>query len=308
MLFAVPVIAAGLFLNSTYMLIIGLATHGICLYDYSKTLSLSLDDGKVALAQDGLLFLFFSVGAVLTWIGVIPAIALVAIWALAGAVIGYAAAALQCYRLWPRWSGDPDELRTSIGFGVQGLIGGGSVHVSTFLLALVGGANIVGSIRGASTLIGPANLVTSSLQPLLISYFSRTAPRAGEISMPSLFKSAAGMVCVQLFLAGALTLVGYFFGDVLLGPVWQDSEPLLVIVAVDAVLVAAGAAPLAAHRTLWKSGRLARINSCMVVMRLTLVIFGALLWGAQGAALGLLTVTLVGSVIWWTSIIQLRDH
>lgn len=303
---AVPVLIAGIALNFSYLMIMGVAIHGLCLYDYSKTLSLTLDDGKIAIYQDGILFVVFLVAASLSFNGVIDSVGLMSVWAIAGALLGYLAAWFQNYKLNPTWSGDVVELRTSLVFGLQSLLGGGSVHVITFLLNVVGGPIVIGALRGASTLIGPANVITSSLQPLLITYFARTAPRAGAIHMPAVLRSAAALVGVHILVTSTLTICSLYFGEVILGEAWDASAPLLLIVAVDSVLVAIGAAPLAAHRSLWASGRLARVNMLMVSIRLPVITSAAFLYGAQGAAFGFLVTTFLSSTLWWGSFLQIQ--
>lgn len=299
---AVPVLLVGSVFNYPYLVVLGFAVHGLCLYDYSKTLSLSLDDGKMALLQDSILFVVFLIASLLTVLGIINPVGLMSVWAYCGAALGYLVSFIQVYKLSPSWSGDPAELKTSLDFGLQSLLGAGSIHILTFLLAGIGGPLLVGSMRGASTVIGPANLITSSLQPLLISFFARTAPRPGAVSMRAVVKSSAGIVSIHILVVAGLVFVGYRFGGLLLGAAWENSAPLLAIVAIDSLFVAAGCAPLAAHRTLWEVKRLARINTMTVCARLPLVLVGAVQWGAQGAVIGFLVVTVLSSCAWWESL------
>lgn len=300
-LLAAPILAVGLVLNFPYLIIIAVTLHGLCLYDYSKTLSLTLDDGRMAIYQECLFFIVFMVAAGLSFLGFVDSVGLTAIWAFTGAILGYLASWFQNYKLAPAWSGDPAELRTSMVFGVQSLIGSGSVHIITFLLGVVGGPALIGALRGASTLIGPANVITSSLQPLLITYFARTAPQPGAISLKAVLKSGGALTAVHMLAASSLTVIGFLFGNVILGDAWAASAPLLLIVAVDSTLVAIGAAPLAAHRSLWQTRRLAQINMLMVAIRLPMVIIGAAYSGALGASIGFLIATLISSTSWWIS-------
>lgn len=303
---ALPIVLAGLIANQSYMVILGFSIHGICLYDYSKTLSLSLGDGIMALMQDGVLFVLFLIAAWLALAGHLSALGLWCVWSFGAALLGYLASFIQAYRIRPGWSGDPLELKTSLGFGLQSFIGSGSVHVLTFLLVGVGGTTLVGSMRGASTIMGPANLVTSSLQPLLITWLARTAPRPGAVSTPAVVKSSFRLVLVHGVVTTGLVVMGLNFGDRIMGDSWSNSASLLIIVAIDSVLVAVGAAPQAAHRSLWKSKRVAQINMWIVAVRIPLVIIGAVFWGAQGAVLGFLIVTLGATLGWWFSLANLQ--
>jgi O-antigen/teichoic acid export membrane protein len=306
LVFAVPVLLVGLIFQYPYMVVLGFTLHGICLYDYSKTLSLSLGDGKMAILQDSILFAIFVLAAALAFLQIIDPVGLMTVWAVAGAAIGYVVSFIQVFKLTPHWSGDPVELKTSFGFGLQSLIGSGSVHILTFLLAGIGGPLLVGSMRGASTIMGPANLITSSLQPLLITYFARTAPRLGAVSMRAVLRSSAGIVSVHLALVVGLVFVGYNYGAMIMGAAWEDSAPLLAVVALDSVFVALGCAPLAAHRSLWSAGRVASINTMTVFTRIPLVLLGAVFWGALGAVSAFLFVTFLNTSAWWLSLLQLR--
>ncbi|MDQ0673959.1 O-antigen/teichoic acid export membrane protein [Pseudarthrobacter siccitolerans] len=305
---AVPVLLVGLIFSYPYMAILGCAVHGICLYDYSKTLSLSLGNGKMAIAQDSILFTVFLIASVLAITGRIGPVGLMAVWAGCGAVVGYLVSLKQVFKLTPTWAGSPAELRASLGFGLQSLMGAGSVHVLTFLLAGVAGPILVGAIRGASTIVGPANLITSTLQPLLITSFARTAPEEGAVSMRAVVKSSAGITWANLVLVAGLVLIGYNFGGMLLGAAWEDSAPLLIVVACDSIFVALGCAPLAAHRSIWAAGRLASINTLTAFSRIPLVLVGAALGGALGAAGAFLFVTIANTAALWLSLHQLHKQ
>lgn len=305
--FAVPVFLTGLIFNYPYLTVLGLAIHGMSLYDYSKTLSLSLSDGKMALKQDVILFVLFVVAALLTIAGVIDSVGLMCAWAFCCAGLGYLASFLQVFRLMPRWAGDDVELKASLGFGLQSLIGSGSVHVLTFLLTGIGGPFLIGAMRGASTIIGPANLITSSLQPLLITYFARTAPYSGAVSTKAVLRSSVGLFAVHLFVVAGLVLTGINFGELVLGDVWQYSAPLLTFVAIDSIFVAIGSGPMAAHRTLWAAKRLARINTIVVMVRIPLVLVAAVLWGAQGVVTAFMVVTIATTAAWWSSFLQMQN-
>lgn len=303
---AIPMLFVGVVFDQPYMIILGVSIHGICLYDYSKTLSLSLGDGVMALLQDGILFALFVIAAWFVFIGQMGAYWMWIIWALGAAGLGYLASYIQSYRLKPGWVGDPLELKTSLGFGLQSFIGSGSVHVLTFLLVGVGGTKLVGSMRGASTIMGPANLVTSSLQPLLITWLARTAPQPGTVSMRAVVRSSMGLVLLHVCVTTGLVVIGLSFGDRIMGDSWSDSVSLLMIVAADSVLVAVGAAPQAAHRSLWKFERVMQINLWIVAVRIPLVIMGAVVFGAQGAVSSFLIVTLGATIAWWASLVNLR--
>ncbi|MFC9333929.1 hypothetical protein [Arthrobacter sp. NPDC057009] len=303
--FAIPISLCGVFAGSPYLVIVGLAIHGICFYDYSKTLSLSLDDGQTAIMQDCILLLVTGCAVVMTWFDLISPFILVAIWASAGSALGYLVSYIQGYKLLPSWKGEAVELRTSLIFGCQALIGSGSVHILTFLLSLVGGPVLVGAMRGASTMLGPSNLIVSTVQPLLISYLARSTPDPATVSRAAVRKSALALVCVHLVLTSGLVLISHFFGELLLGSTWQDSSSLIYIVALDSVFVAVAAAPLAAHRSVWAAKRVAAISNVIVVIRIPLVLVCALWWHAIGAVAAFLCVTIIASLLWWMSLIQL---
>lgn len=306
LVFAVPILLCGVALSAPYLTVIGLAIHGLCLYDYSKTMSLSLDDGRTAILQDGALFAVFSIAAGMAFLNIITPLMLVAVWAFSGSMLGYLSSFIQSYRLRPSWSGEARELKTSWVFGSQALIGSGSVHILTFLLSLTGGPGLVGAMRGASTIIGPSNLIVSTAQPLLITFLARSTSDPETVSMPAVRKCAVALVSVHFIVTSGLVALGHFYGDLILGATWQDSAHLLYVVALDSVFVAIGAVPLAAHRSVWAAKRLAQISMRVVIIRLPLVILGAVNWGAFGAVCGLLAVTIMASSAWWISLIRLN--
>src|SRR5699024_7648060 len=97
----------------------------------------------------------------------ISSLVVLTIWALLLPISGALLQRKIGLRLKANWYSSSSTY-SGISFGFQSLFGSGSVHISTFILASLFGSVLVGAVRGASTLMGPVNLVTSSINTLSI--------------------------------------------------------------------------------------------------------------------------------------------
>ncbi len=305
LVFSVPALACGLLLGSFAVVVVAICLNGMMLLNYSKTLSLTIADGKDALYQDAVLFLIVGVAGLTTLMGLTSSDFLVLTWAVGSAAVGYVTCWIQRMHMWPSWRGRGAESRTSIVFGGQSLLGSGSVHILTFLLTAVGGASLVGSIRGATTMVGPANLLITTVQPLAIRYLARTSSEPRTINFKQAVKAAGVILLGYSLLTAALVFTGMVWGHQIFGQAWNQSAPLLLLVACDGLAVCCAVVPIAAHRTVWASGRAARITVMLLFVRFPLVLGGAYFGGAVGAGWGFLLSTCVATTTWWVSIYQL---
>lgn len=187
---------------------------------------------------------------------------------------------------------------TGVTFGIQNLFGAGSVHIVTFLLASLFGSILVGAIRGAATLLGPVNLVTTSINTITIRQLAVTNSDARTKVMFRWFAIAAG---IALMGASVTWLLAHNFGSVLLGASWDVVEPLVPWIALDAVLVACLVAAKAAHRVDNRGAAAWKVNVLSGLTRVILLPIGGMLAGAIGVAIASALTTLVMTIAWWTS-------
>jgi len=301
---AVMLVAGGLTGSST-MVIVGLGVHGMLLAHYSRLVSLTLGGGWLAMLQE--LVVVSSVGVlaagsfVLGWSGQRA----VAVWVVSSALVGYGTALALRMDLRPRWGGDGEEGKVGGVFAFQSLTSTGSVHVLTLALAGLTGQVVVGALRGAATVIAPANAILVALHPLAVARLGQMREASGRELWVRMVTLAGGTLGVFSAIAVVMTAVVHLYGDELLGTAWKDVQPIVWIVVVDGLLGAMCFVPAAAHRALWEHRRSSVISVTAALLRLPLVLGGALVSGAAGAAVGFAAANCVLCVAWWISAARL---
>ncbi|KAB7743336.1 hypothetical protein GA707_14660 [Nostocoides sp. F2B08] len=291
--------------GSTIMLIVGVGAHGILLASYGRLVSLTLWRGRLAIGQELLLLtcvLVPAAGSVLWgWNGQHA----LTVWVASSAAVGYLTAWRLRMHLRPRWGGAGRESRVGGVFAAQSLLTAGSVHVLTIVVAIATGPVVVGALRGAGTVLGPANLILTALQPVVVRHLSplRHGTRRQMVSRLAGLTGvlAAGYATVAL----AMVATALVYGEVLLGSAWVDVEPIIWISLVDGVLNVLSFVPAAAHRSFWEHRRSSAFAVLAVILRFPLVLGGAVTAGAKGAALGLAVSTGALCVAWWISAVRL---
>lgn len=197
----------------------------------------------------------------------------------------------------PRWASGKSRY-TGLSFGIQNLFGAGSVHIATFMLASFFGSVLVGAIRGAATLLGPVNLLTTSINTITIRQLAVGAPEARKKLLLRWFSLATGL---SLIGASLTWLLAHHFGQLLLAASWDVIEPLVPWIALDAVLVACLIAAKAAHRVDSRGDAAWKVNVLAGLTRLVLLPLGGLWAGAVGVAMASALTTFVTGVAWWIS-------
>ena len=291
----------GAVLGLRYLIAVGLALPGLALYDYLKVVNLGVRSPGHAMAQECIW-----TSSVLIFIGSstlvsISPLALFTGWSVIGAVIGLAHAFLVGASVTPRWKADRTETCTAAGFGTDYLISSGMAQLTPSVLALVVGNGVVGSLRGAATLLGPVALVASTARTLLIPYLAAAHHLDREIQLRRARRTTVMLVAGILPFAVAVTILPDGLGRVLLGSNWEFAEPLMPPLALELLFAMAGSVPFAGHRAGRASGRTLRIRAGLAPIRLGGVVAGSIYFGAEGAAYSMALLAILSFAIWWVS-------
>ncbi|EMQ99554.1 hypothetical protein ADIAG_00654 [Paeniglutamicibacter gangotriensis Lz1y] len=296
-------------MQSLHFAVLGACLHGILLGSYFRTLDLSLGNGRSALMQEMAVFCSVLVAGIASVLYGTSGFSVVITWAVSYALVGYISSWKAKLRVVPRWEMTPQESRTGRGFGFQGLVGSGSVHVLTLLLTTVSTA-VVGVFRVSSTLLGPANLISSALQPILIGSLSdgngpRTIAGGAAVDWPRAKVSAVVLPVVVSLVCLALLGVGSFWGALLFPGLWETASPIVAVMFWDVIIVAIGLVPQTIHRITWASRPALLISILSASIRIPAVLIGAVVFGAIGAAYGFLIVTVINTALLWLSCLRL---
>ena len=299
MLSSVPIIAVGYVLASPYLLITGIAAHGLVLYEFTRTVNLAAQNPRNALMQD------------LAWCASAVAAALAvatgrlngqqgyAMWSASGAAIGYLACLFGRYPVIPKWASSNVTTATSLRFGSDFLIGSGSAALTTNILGGLGGVLTVAALRAAGTLFGPITLVITLARTLSISFLKKVHENSPQSELRDGMRVTAILVAAAI---GPLIFLAFLpsrVGQMLLGQSWSMAEPLLPLLAIESLLIIVAIVPFAGLRALLAGRATLIVRTGLGVLRLGCVVTAGVLWGATAAALAMSLVAIVGAVAWW---------
>jgi O-antigen/teichoic acid export membrane protein len=227
------------------------------------------------------------------------------LWCASGALIGGVSWAFSRLPALPVWRRSKDEDRAAVWFSIDYLAGSGGALLTTGLLGATLSPALVGALRGAGTLFGPANLLATTARSLSLPYLTkaRASSDSGELR-------AAVLVTVALVLAMMPILLVIVFlpseiGVQLLGETWALASIVLLPLAIESVLALVGSVASSGHRSRLAGGRAVILRLSMGACRPILVFLAAATWGAQGAAWGMVLISCINVVAWWASYIHL---
>lgn len=299
---AVLLAIAGAIASSPYLVIIGLGVHGAVIYEFLRVVDLAVDDPRAAQLRE-ITWLVPSVASgALTFFGVLPAPAAVAVWIGTCSSIAYVSALRRGISLRPGVQADGIPLRVCGGFAADYLIGSGSAQVTTALLTGFGGSQIVGALRAAGTLLGPVNVLMGTARTLVIPYLARAKFEQGGISRSALTLTIASLSVGAPFLV-ALALMPDAIGTWLLGANWDAATVVLPWLLIEATFSIVATAALAGHRVYLAARRTVILRSFLAATRIGVVVTAAALAGAEAAAIAMAAVALLSASVWWASLL-----
>jgi O-antigen/teichoic acid export membrane protein len=174
---------------------------------------------------------------------------------------------------------------------------GALAQVVSLLLAAVLGLASWGGLRAAQSLFGPINTLTNACRIVFVPELVRAR---GDQSRRSLTRRLNSFVlAVVVPVSTVAVLLPTEVGVAVLGQVWALARPLLLPVAVDRLVGAAGVAPSAALRATGKTASLAKIRVVSSVTILIAVVPGLLNKSVTACAWGLVVGSSVSTAGNW---------
>ena len=284
-----------------YLLAVGLFLPGLALYDHLGVVNMAVGRPLVAMFQEcaRTISVLGLVGAS-TIVPIAPFV-LFAGWCVISATIGFVHAGIVGAGVRPRWTAGRAESGIAAGFGIDYAVSSGVAQLSPSVLAVAVGNGVVGSLRGAATLLGPVALVASTARSLLIPYLAAAHHLHRDIQIRRAARTTVMLVVGVLPFAFGVVLMPDSLGSSLLGPNWVFAKPLMPALALELLFALAGSVPFAGHRAGRASGRTLRIRLALAPFRLGGVVMGGIWFGAEGAAYAMAIVAALSFVIWWVS-------
>lgn len=299
---SIPMIVIGLILANPIVSITGCVVPGYISFTFLRLLTMTEGAVSRGLIADATLVGGVAIASLSTVLFDITSIAVLVTWALLLPVSCTLLHKKLGLRLKLSWH-PSSAYYSGISFAIQSLVGAGSVHTSTFILASFFGSVLVGAVRGASTLMGPVNLITSSINTLSIRELAIAGQDKRKKTMLVWFVISTGIAVASASIAW---LIATYFGLWILGESWSVVEPLVPWVALDAALVATAVAARAAHRVDRRSDAAWRVNIVSGAARLLLLPLGGWWAGATGVAMASALTSCISGTSWWLSYVAYR--
>jgi len=293
--------AVGLIWDLPYFTVLGLSFNGLAALDYVRTVNAALYRESSSLFQ-GALWCFVGLGiSGISLVVYIPPIVVFAAWAVSGAVIGYGCAIAGRYGWRPSWSARSGDNHVALFFAADYLAGSGGSLLSTSLLGITAGPATVGAIRGAGTLLGPANLISGTARSLAIPYLTRARQSEVRDEFSLAVRSTIATALISLPLAVGVCLIPDPVGVWLLGDSWDHVLPVLPALAIEALLALISSIPAAGFRSRLAGAKALRLRLITGIPRPVLVVTAAYFGGALGAAWSLAGIAAINAAMWWWS-------
>lgn len=175
----------------------------------------------------------------------------------------------------------------------------GASQIAWLLIPALGTAADVGALRGGMTLLGMLNIVGNSVYMFALAEIVRrgiTQPRP----LIRIGMVVTAFIAVVSAAAGILLmLLPHRAGHALLGSTWDLATVTLLPLTLYMVGVAFSTGPQAVMRSRADTRSTFRVNLVLGPLLLACVSIGQVAHGAQGAAWGFATATILTAPLWW---------
>lgn len=293
--------------GNVHLAVLAVAVHGLVVLDYLRTTDAALHDSRAAVAQSAAwsAVAIAVAGLSIVWPAV-PPVVVTAAWAGGGAVVGYVHAVRRGLVLRPGWPRQQrEETRAAAFFALDFAAGSGGSALTTLLLGGVLSPTAVGAIRGAGTLLGPANVLSTTARSLMIPRLVRSGRAGPAAELRVAVRLAVLLAGVAGVLAAGVLLVPASVGEALLGATWPTARAVLPALAVESLLAFVGSIPSAGHRAAMAGARALTLRLLTGVPRPFVVLAAGLTGGAVGAVWAMAAIAAVNAVVWWASYVVL---
>jgi len=294
-------LVAGLALQNRYLLVLAACVHGLTLLDFQRVTEAAVGDARRSVVLSAAWSVPCVALAVVSFQRAVDPVALFAVWAGGGAAVGYLGALRAPRLMLPAWPRRADETRAAWLFALDYGVGAGGSALSTLALGGAVGTAAVGAIRGAGTLLGPANLLSTTLRSLLIPHLVRAGLQGPASELRAARRVALLAVCGVGPLLALLTLLPGSVGTQLLGATWSTARPVLLALALESLLALVSSIPAAGYRAALAGRRALVLRLVTGVPRPFVVVLAGVGAGAPGAAWAMAAIAGVNAVLWWGS-------
>lgn len=207
-----------------------------------------------------------------------------------GAASVAAAVGARQFRLWPAphlalsWWKQHRDLGKR--FAAEQATSTASQQVTVFAIAGVAGLGAVGAIRAAQVVIGPLTMLALASTVVAVPEGVRVASGLDRLRRGALLLSG-GLLVVALVYTAAVLLLPDTIGEQLLGESWASARSQLLPVAAGFAGYMASIGARTALRALGAAAESLRAKLVTSLLSLVIIVAGAAMAGASGAAAGI---------------------
>jgi O-antigen/teichoic acid export membrane protein len=174
----------------------------------------------------------------------------------------------------------------------------GATNLSLFLIGVVGGLEVVGALRGAEVLLGPARLLVVAAQAAAVAELVRLRRRMPHVLVSSCLVVGGVLAGAMALAGGATHLLPDSIGRTMLGDSWAPARDVLGVVALDWAAIGFGMGAVVGLRVLAAARRSLRVRVALAPLTVVVPLVGVTA-GARGAAWGYATVSVFAAGVWW---------
>ncbi|WP_433167840.1 hypothetical protein [Kribbella sp. CA-247076] len=188
----------------------------------------------------------------------------------------------------------------------------GAYQLKMYGLGAFAGIAAVGTVRGAEMMLGPFFIVLSGIGLVAVPEAARMLRRSlRALRAFCLLLGSAQALAALAWGLGLILLLPHAWGHVVLGAVWDNTEPLLLPATLSVVFASFYTGASAGLRALGVARRSLKAQLWASAAYLVGGVGGGVLGGALGSAWGAAGATFVGAIVWWCSLgmgIRERRH
>lgn len=288
--------------STNIVLVVAIAAPVVCLQDAVRF-------GAVACGRPGVAAISDSVWAAVV-VGVLlsgePLNGQVALVLWLGAAVAALVVGLTALQIMPKLRRGLQTLRQRHGIGESMAFGTAvgqatALAVSTVAAAVLGPA-AAGALRGASTMMGPLNVIHAYVHLALTPALVR---RERSRDVGYCVRAGGAIACVAALYAMAVLLIPDTVGELLLGQTWAGARTVLPFTSVEYLALGLATAAMLGLKV---RGEAAVIVRQKAIVGLTTVVFGcgfALLFGdVRMVALGLAMAGVLSAALGWYHLVR----
>jgi O-antigen/teichoic acid export membrane protein len=188
------------------------------------------------------------------------------------------------------------------------LLGAGAFNGGFLVVGMIVGEGAVSSLRGAQVLLGPLGILSAALLSFALPELSRRTSMSSSARWRVAAATTGLMTAVSLAYTGALELLPDQAGTALFGDSWVGASSVLLPVALGSTAAGASLGPAVVIYAMGRARATFRLMAVEAPLVFVLMMIGARIDGARGAAWGLALDQTLLVPLWFAQLRSILRH